>query len=87
MVERLLGHGGIPVDTRDPTHGSTPLGWAAFGSVHRRAAGGDYPAVAARLVAAGADVTAIGNGEGRTLLSLAQGNPIMQEELRRLGAT
>ena len=86
MVERLLAHGGIPVDTRDPTHGSTPLGWAAFGSVHRRAAGGDYPAVATRLVAAGADVTAIGNGEGRTLLALAQGNPVMQAELRRLGA-
>jgi len=86
MVERLLAHGGVPVDTRDPTHGSTPLGWAAFGSVHRRATGGDYPAVAGRLVAAGADITAPGNGEGRTLLSLAQGNPVMQAELRRLGA-
>jgi len=86
MVERLLAHGGVPVDTRDPTHGSTPLGWAAFGSVHRRATGGDYPAVAGRLVAAGADTTAPGNGEGRTLLSLAQGNPVMQAELRRLGA-
>jgi ankyrin repeat protein len=86
MVERLLAHGGVPVDTRDPTHGSTPLGWTAFGSVHRRAAGGDYPAVAARLVGAGADITAIGNGERRTLLSLAQGNPVMEEALRRLGA-
>ena len=86
MVERLLASGGVPVDTRDPTHGSTPLGWAAFGSVHRRAAGGDYPAVAGRLVAAGADITALGNGGGRTLLSLAEGNPLMQEELRRLGA-
>ena len=86
IVERLLTQAGVPVDTRDPTHGSTPLGWAAFGSVHRRAAGGDYPAVAGRLVAAGADITALGNGEGRTLLSMAQGNPVMQEELRRLGA-
>jgi ankyrin repeat protein len=86
MVERLLSGGGVPLDARDPTHGSTPLGWAAFGSVHRRAAGGDYPAVAGRLVAAGADITALGNGEGRTLLSLAQGNPVMQAELRRLGA-
>ena len=86
MVERLLAPGRVPVDTRDPTHGSTPLGWAAFGSVHRRAAGGDYPAVAGRLVAAGADVTAPGNGGGRTLLSLAEGNPVMQDELRRLGA-
>jgi ankyrin repeat protein len=86
MVERLLARGGVPLDARDPTHQSTPLGWAAFGSVHRRAPSADYPAVAARLVAAGADVTAIGNGEGRTLLGMAQGNPAMQQALRRLGA-
>ena len=86
MVERLLARGGVPLDARDPTHQSTPLGWTAFGSVHRRAAGADYPAVADRLVAAGADITAIGNGEGRTLLAMAQGNPAMQEALRRHGA-
>jgi ankyrin repeat protein len=86
LVERLLALGAVPVDATDPTHGSTPLGWAAFGSVHRRAAGADYPAVAARLVAAGADVTAAGNGEGRTLVAMARGNPAMQEALRRLGA-
>jgi ankyrin repeat protein len=87
MVDRLLARGGVPVDARDPTHQSTPIGWAAFGSVHRRAAGGDYPAVAGRLVAAGADITAPGNGEGLTLVAMAQGNPAMQEALRRLGAT
>jgi ankyrin repeat protein len=87
MVERLLARGVIPVDARDPTHQSTPLGWAAFGSVHRRAAGGDYPAVAAMLVAAGADIAACGNGEGLTVLEMANGNPAMQEALRRLGAT
>ena len=86
MVERLLARGGVPLDARDPTHQSTPLGWTAFGSVHRRAAGADYPAVADRLVAAGADITAIGNGEGRKLLAMAQGNPAMQEALRRHGA-
>jgi ankyrin repeat protein len=86
MVERLLARGGVPLDARDPTHQSTPLGWAAFGSVHRRAAGADYPAVADRLVAAGADITAVGNGVGSTLVTMAQGNPIMQEALRRHGA-
>lgn len=86
MVERLLARGGVPIDARDPTHNGTPLGWAAFGSVHRRADGADYPAVADRLVAAGADVTALGNGEGRTLIAMAQGNPAMQAALRRLGA-
>ena len=86
MVERLLARGGVALDARDPTHQSTPLGWAAFGSVHHRAKGADYPAVADRLVAAGADITAVGNGEGLTLLAMAQGNPVMQEALRRHGA-
>ena len=86
MVEHLLARGGVPLDARDPTHQSTPLGWAAFGSVHRRAAGADYPAVADRLVAAGADITAVGNGAGRTLTAMAQGNPAMQAALRRHGA-
>ena len=86
MVERLIARGGTPIDARDPTHQSTPLGWAAFGSVHRRAAGADYPAVADRLVAAGADITAAGNGDGLTLVAMAQGNPAMQEALRRHGA-
>jgi ankyrin repeat protein len=86
MVEGLLARGGVPLDARDSTHQSTPLGWAAFGSVHRRAAGADYPAVADRLVAAGADITAVGNGAGRTLLEMAEGNPAMQESLRHLGA-
>jgi ankyrin repeat protein len=86
MVERLLARGGVPLDARDPTHRSTPLGWTAFGSVHRRAPGADYPAVADRLVAAGADITAAGNGAGRTLLAMAEGNPAMQEALRRHGA-
>jgi hypothetical protein len=86
MVERLLAHGGVPLDARDPTHQSTLLGWAAFGSVHRRSKSGDYPAVADRLAAAGADITAVGNGGGLTLLEMAHGNPVMQEALRRLGA-
>src|SRR4029079_10022272 len=50
MVGRLLERGGVGLDARDSTHGSTPLGWTAFGSVHRRAQGADYPAVAERLV-------------------------------------
>jgi len=87
MVDRLLAHGGVPLDARDPTHQSTLLGWAAFGSVHRRAPGADYPTVAERLVAAGADITAVGNGGGKTLLEMAQGNASMQAALRRLGAT
>ena len=86
LVERLLGRGGVALDARDPTHLSTPLGWTAFGSVHRRARGADYATVAERLVAAGADITAPGNGEGLTLLAMARGNATMQAALRRLGA-
>jgi ankyrin repeat protein len=86
MVERILASGRVPIDARDPTHQSTPIGWAAFGSVHRRANGADYPAVVDRLIAAGADITAPGNGEGKTLLEMAQGNPEMQAALRRHGA-
>ena len=85
LVDRLIARGGVPLDARDPTHGGTPLGWAAFGSVHRCAPAGDYPAVAERLVTAGADIKALGNS-GRTLVEMAHGNPAMQSALRRLGA-
>jgi len=85
LVERLLALGRVPLEARDPTHQSTPLGWAAFGSVHRRARGADYPAVVDRLVAAGADVAALGNASS-TLLEMASGNPAVQEALRRHGA-
>jgi len=87
MVERLLAMGSIGLESRDPTHQSTPLGWASFGSVHRCARGADYPAVIDRLVAAGADIHAVGNGNGMPLLRMANGNPTVQDALRRHGAT
>lgn len=86
MVDRILSLGIVPVDARDPTHQSTPLGWTAFGSVHRRARGADYVSVVDRLVASGADIRALGNGEGLTLLEMAQGNAAMQAALRSRGA-
>jgi ankyrin repeat protein len=86
LVEQILAHAGVPVDARDPTHRSTPLGWTAFGSVHRRARGADYPAVIDRLVAAGADIAAPGNGQGLTLIEMAEGNATVQSALRRHGA-
>jgi ankyrin repeat protein len=86
MVELLLARGRVPLDARDPTHLSTPLGWAAHGSVHRRARGADYPAVVDRLVAAGADITAPGNVENSSLLEMAAGNDAVQQALRRHGA-
>jgi ankyrin repeat protein len=86
MVELLLERGRVPLETRDPTHLSTPLGWAAHGSVHCRARGADYVAVVDRLVAAGADINAAGNGASESLLEMANGNAAVQEALRRHGA-
>jgi Ankyrin repeat len=87
MVERLLRRGRVPLDARDPTHLSTPLGWTAHGSVNRRTRGADYPGIVDRLVAAGADVKAPGNGENASLVAMADGNQAVQDALRRHGAT
>ena len=87
LLERILARGGVPLDAGDPTHGSPPLGWAAFGSVQRRAHGADYVGVIDRLVASGADVTAAGNKFGRSLIQMAEGNPLVQAALRRHGAS
>jgi hypothetical protein len=86
LVERLLARGDIGIESRDPKHHSTPLGWAAFGSVHRRAKGGDYVGVIDRLVAAGASLTVPGNGDNETYVSMAEGNDDVQQALRRHGA-
>jgi ankyrin repeat protein len=42
------------LETLDPTHGSTPLGWCFHGARYRRNPVGDYPAVARLLLEAGA---------------------------------
>jgi ankyrin repeat protein len=86
FVDRILARGAVPVNARDSTHASTPLGWAAFGSVHRHAPGSNYLAVIDLLVKAGADVTAPGNGAGMSLIQMAEGNGEVQQALRRHGA-
>jgi ankyrin repeat protein len=86
LVERLLARGDIAIESRDPTHQSTPLGWTAFGSVHRRAKRGDYVGVVDRLVAAGAMVNVPGNVDNAPYLDMAAGNDDVQQALRRHGA-
>ena len=86
LVDAILQRGRVAVDSRDPVHLSTPLGWTAFGSVHRRARGSDYSAVVDRLVAAGADINAPGNGKAMPLIAMAEGNPEVQATLRKHGA-
>lgn len=55
-VEAALRHPGgrALVDRVDTVHGSTPLGWCCHGARHCANPGGDYPAVARLLLAAGA---------------------------------
>jgi len=86
LVERLLARGDVDIDSRDPEHRSTPLGWAAYGSVHRCATHGDYVGVVDRLIAAGADVTLPGNVNGTSYVGMAEGNAAVQAALRRHGA-
>jgi ankyrin repeat protein len=42
------------IEQRDPSHGSTPLGWCCHGARHCANPHGDYPAVARLLLEAGA---------------------------------
>ncbi len=85
MIQALLNCG-VDHQAHDPAHGSTPLGWAAYGSVHRRCKGGDYPAAIELLVRCGSDIKGPGNKYGATLIDMADGNEAVQNVLRQLGA-
>lgn len=54
-MARLLLDLGAPIDVRDSTFGSSPVGWAAHGSRHCRTADDDYCAVVDLLLDAGPD--------------------------------
>ena len=51
---RALLAAGAPVNVRDKTHGSSPIGWAGHGSANCRDADTDYIAVIDLLLDAGA---------------------------------
>jgi hypothetical protein len=76
LIELILRDGRVPIELKDPTHHSTPLGWAAYGSVHRRAHGSDYLEAMERLIAAGAQVDS-------GVVASAEGNSLSQDALRR----
>jgi len=86
MIEALLARG-VAVNALDPTHGSPPLGWAAFGSVHCHNPLGDYAGVIEQLVRAGADVTMAGNKFGSSMAGMVEGRPEIVALLKKLGAT
>ncbi|MEZ4421981.1 MAG: ankyrin repeat domain-containing protein [Gemmatimonadota bacterium] len=56
-VQVALRHPGVRalLEVRDPTHGSTPLGWCCHGSRYCARPEGDYPGVARLLLKAGAE--------------------------------
>lgn len=84
IVRLLLGL--LPLEARDEVHGSTPLGWAAHGSVWCRRPGADYPAIVEALLEAGADVHATANKNGVTLLAMADKRKDVRSVLLRYGA-
>jgi ankyrin repeat protein len=55
VVKLLLAHH-APLEEKDTTYGGTPLGWACHGSMNCRNPNGDYPAVVAALIEAGAGI-------------------------------
>jgi hypothetical protein len=55
IVSRLIELG-APINVREKTYQAPPLGWCVHGSIHFRAATGDYPAVADALLTAGAEM-------------------------------
>lgn len=86
MIQELLQRN-ADLHQLDPTYGASPLSWAAYGSVHRKCEGSDYAAAIELLVRSGADVKIPGNKYGSTMVGMADGNPQIQDLLRRLGAT
>jgi ankyrin repeat protein len=51
---KVLVEMGADVNAQENHYKATPLGWTAHGSVHNKAAGGDYPAATRILLSAGA---------------------------------
>jgi ankyrin repeat protein len=84
VVRQLIGR--VPIELKDPHHGSTPLGWAVHGSNWCRNPKGDYVAIVEALIEAGADATAAANSNGTSLLTQAGRREDVKEVLRRSGA-
>jgi ankyrin repeat protein len=70
-VVRLLVQLGAPINARDRTHGSSPVAWAAHGSVHCRSADAAYLACVDVLLDAGSDFDAAKNKWGEPPHALA----------------
>lgn len=84
VVRLLIGR--VPLDLKDGTHGSPPLGWAAHGAQWCHNPKGDYPAVVEALLSAGADPNAPANSKGVSMLAQAGSREDVKEVLRKFGA-
>jgi ankyrin repeat protein len=56
LVELMLRRSKLNLELRDPTHNSTPLGWAVYGSRHCNYSKGDYVKTVRLLLDAGARI-------------------------------
>lgn len=84
VVKLLLGR--VPIDLKDETHGSPPLGWACHGSQWCQNDAGDYVALVETLIQAGADPNAPANKSGRSMLDQAGQRADVKAMLRKYGA-
>jgi ankyrin repeat protein len=87
LVAAVLKTGKCDLEQRDPTHGATPLSWAAHGSNNCRHRRGDYLKTVELLATAGARMDVPANSGGISMIEQAKGNAAVQDLLRKLGAT
>ena len=85
IVKLLLDR--VPLDLKDRSHGSPPLGWATHGSQWCNNPKGDYVAVVMALLEAGADLNAPANSGGTSMLDQAGQREDVKAVLRKYGAT
>lgn len=86
-VEMLLATGRCALNDRNDDHRCTPIGWAAYGSVHCGHGPKEYEKVIRMIAAApGVDLKLPGNVNGGTIAGMARGNPAIEQLLISLGA-
>lgn len=86
MVEMLLATGQCALNDRNDVHQCTPIGWAAYGSVHCGHGPREYEKVIRMMAAVGVDLKQPGNLKGGTIAGMARGNPKIEQLLISLGA-
>lgn len=87
MVEMLLATGRCALNDRNDQHRCTPIGWAAYGSVHCGHGPRQYEKVIRMMAQTpGVDLKLPGNLHGGTIAGMAKGNALIEKLLIELGA-